>query len=120
MRASLRGDSLTALTALTALTVLVSRSWSTPRARAPTDSESTPKDQVPRSKMRGESIDLRLASQDATRYTREQGIRKIAEVRGRSYGFVYNLLKESGVELRGRGGDTHSKIKKATRKKAGV
>jgi hypothetical protein len=33
------------------------------------------KDQVPRSKMRGESIDLRLASQDATRYTREQGIR---------------------------------------------
>jgi hypothetical protein len=37
-----------------------------------TDSESTPKDQVPRSKMRGgESIDLRLASQDARRYTRE-------------------------------------------------
>jgi hypothetical protein len=33
---------------------------------------------------------------------------------------VYNLLKQSGVELRGRGGDTHSKIKKATRKKAGV
>ena len=119
MRASLRGDSLTALTALT---VLVSRSWSSrgsPRARAPTDSESTPKDQVPRSKMRGESIDLRLASQNATRYTREQGIRKIAEVRGRSYGFVYNLPKESGVELRGRGGDTHSKIKKAARK-AGV
>jgi len=49
-----------------------------------------------------------------------EGIRKIAEVRGRSYGFVYNLLKESGVELRGRGGDTHSKIKKAARKKAGV
>ena len=48
-----------------------------------------------------------------------EGIRKIAEVRGRSYGFVYNLLKESGVELRGRGGDTHSKIKKAARK-AGV
>jgi len=32
---------------------------------------------------------------------------------------VYNLLKELGVELRGRGGDTHSKIKKAARK-AGV
>jgi hypothetical protein len=63
---------------------------------------------------------LKGASQDATRYTREQGIRKIAEVRGRSYGFVYNLLNEPGVELRGRGGDTHSKIKKATRKKAGV
>jgi hypothetical protein len=45
-----------------------------------------------------------VASQDANRYTREQGIRKIAEVRGRSYGFVYNLLNESGVELRGRGG----------------
>jgi hypothetical protein len=55
--------------------------------------------------MREESIDLRLASQDATRHTREQGIRKIAEVRGRSYGFVSNLLKESGVELRGRGGE---------------
>jgi hypothetical protein len=26
-----------------------------------------------------------------------EGIRKIAEVRGRSYGFMYNLLKESGV-----------------------
>ena len=50
-------------------------SWSTPRSRAPTDSGSTPKDQVPRSKMRGESVDLRLASQDATRYTRERGIR---------------------------------------------
>jgi hypothetical protein len=75
VRASLRGDSLTALTALTALTVLVSRSWSSrgsPRARAPTDSESTPKDQVPRSILREESIDLRLASQDATRYTRER------------------------------------------------
>ena len=47
-------------------------SWSTPRSRAPTDSESTPKNQVPRSKMRGESIDLRLASQGATRYTRER------------------------------------------------
>jgi hypothetical protein len=70
--------------------------------------------------MREESIDLRLASQDATRHTREQGIRKIAEVRGRSYGFVSNLLKESGVELRGRGGRYHSKIKKAARKKAGV
>jgi hypothetical protein len=71
--------------------------------------------------MREESIDLRLASQDATRHTREQGIRKIAEVRGRSYGFVSNLLKESGVELRGRGGGRYnSKIKKAARKKAGV
>lgn len=30
-----------------------------------------------------------------------------------------NLLKESGVELRRRGGDAHSKIKKAARKKAG-
>jgi hypothetical protein len=33
---------------------------------------------------------------------------------------VCNLLKESGVELRGRGADAHSKIKKAARKKAGV
>jgi hypothetical protein len=32
---------------------------------------------------------------------------------------VYNLLKESGMELRRRGGDAHSKIKKAARK-AGV
>jgi hypothetical protein len=29
---------------------------------------------------------------------------------------VYNLLKESGAELRRRGGDTRSKIKKAARK----
>jgi hypothetical protein len=111
VRANLRGGSLTALTALTRGYFPQWGQWEQlehPRARAPTDSESTPKDQVPRSKMRGESIDLRLASQDATRYTREQGIRKIAEVRGRSYGFVYNLLKESGVELR------------AARKKAGV
>ena len=71
VRASLRGDSLTALTALTVLAAQLEQSGS-PRARAPTDSESTPKDQVPRSKMRGESIDLRLASQDATRYTRER------------------------------------------------
>jgi hypothetical protein len=78
VRANLRGGSLTALTALTRGHFPQWEQWEQwepPPARSPTDSESTPKDQVPRSKMRGESIDLRLASQDATRYTREQGIR---------------------------------------------
>jgi hypothetical protein len=90
VRANLRGGSLTALTALTVLVSAVGAVGAVPARLAPTDGESTPKDQVPRSKMRGESIDL------------------------------YNPLKEAGVELRGRGGDTHSKIKKAARKKAGV
>ena len=47
-----------------------------------------------------------LASQYAERYTGGESIRTIAEEAGRSYGFVHNVLKESGVALRGRGGAT--------------
>ncbi len=47
-----------------------------------------------------------LASQYAQRYTGGESIRTIAEDAGRSYGFVHNVLKESGVALRGRGGAT--------------
>jgi hypothetical protein len=57
VRASLRGDSLTALTALTVLVSAVGAVGAVPARVLPTDSESTPTDQVPRSKMRGESID---------------------------------------------------------------
>lgn len=47
-----------------------------------------------------------LASQYAKRYSGGDSIRKIADDAGRSYGFVHNVLKESGVSLRGRGGAT--------------
>lgn len=36
-------------------------------------------------------------------------IRDIAEITGRSYGFIHRLLTENGVELRGRGGDTRGR-----------
>src|SRR3712207_8455335 len=47
-----------------------------------------------------------LATQYAKRYAGGESIRKIADDAGRSYGFVHNVLKESGVSLRGRGGAT--------------
>src|SRR5262245_53178709 len=47
-----------------------------------------------------------LASQYAKRYAAGESIRKIAEDAGRSFGFVHGVLKEAGVELRGRGGAT--------------
>src|SRR5215203_2008909 len=53
-----------------------------------------------------------LASQYAKRYSGGESIRKIAEDAGRSYGFVHNVLKESGVSLRGRGGATRGAAKK--------
>ena len=63
-----------------------------------------------------------LASQYAKRYSGGESIRKIAEDAGRSYGFVHNVLKESGVSLRGRGGATRGAAKKtaspSTAKKA--
>lgn len=54
-----------------------------------------------------------LASQYADRYTGGESIRTIAEEAGRSYGFVHNVLKESGVALRGRGGATRGAKKTA-------
>jgi hypothetical protein len=53
-----------------------------------------------------------LASQYAKRYASGESIRKIADDAGRSYGFVHNVLKESGVSLRGRGGATRGTAKK--------
>jgi hypothetical protein len=47
-----------------------------------------------------------LSSQYAKRYSAGESIRKIAEDAGRSFGFVHGVLKESGVQLRGRGGAT--------------
>ena len=55
-----------------------------------------------------------LASQYAKRYTGGESIRKIADDAGRSYGFVHNVLKESGVTLRGRGGATRGAKKTAS------
>ena len=58
-----------------------------------------------------------LASQYAKRYTGGESIRTIAEEAGRSYGFVHNVLKESGVVLRGRGGATRGAKKTAPAEK---
>ena len=59
-----------------------------------------------------------LASQYAERYTGGESIRTIAEEAGRSYGFVHNVLKESGVALRGRGGATRGAKKAVPAEKA--
>src|SRR5205823_218053 len=47
-----------------------------------------------------------LASTYAKRYAAGDSIRAIADEAGRSYGFVHGVLKEAGVDLRGRGGAT--------------
>ncbi len=47
-----------------------------------------------------------IASQMAKRYAAGDSVRKIAADNNRSYGSVHKLLKESGVDLRGRGGAT--------------
>jgi len=47
-----------------------------------------------------------LADQLGQRYAAGESIRAIAEGTGRSFGFVHGLVKESGVELRSRGGAT--------------
>lgn len=39
-----------------------------------------------------------------SKYENGASIRELAAETGRSYGFVHRLLRESGVELRGRGG----------------
>jgi hypothetical protein len=55
-----------------------------------------------------------LASQYAKRYAAGESIRKIADDAGRSFGFVHGVLKEAGVELRGRGGATRGAKKAAS------
>jgi Helix-turn-helix domain len=46
-------------------------------------------------------------------YDKGQSIRELAEISGRSYGFVHRVLSESGAELRGRGGSSRAKISAA-------
>ena len=53
----------------------------------------------------GEQRDT-LGATLAQRYAAGESIRAIAADTGRSYGFVHGVLKEAGVELRGRGGAT--------------
>ena len=55
-----------------------------------------------------------LASRYAKRYSAGESIRKIADDAGRSFGFVHGVLKEAGVELRGRGGATRGAKKAAS------
>ncbi|GAA2124063.1 MULTISPECIES: helix-turn-helix domain-containing protein [Actinomadura] len=50
-----------------------------------------------------------LAAELAPRYAGGESIRDLAAETGRSYGFIYNVLKEAGVPLRGRGGNTRRK-----------
>jgi hypothetical protein len=52
----------------------------------------------------------RFAADLKKRYDSGESIRSIAASTGRSYGFVYRILTENGVALRGRGGATRGKI----------
>lgn len=51
----------------------------------------------------------KLAADLKKKYERGASIRQLAESTGRSYGFVHRVLGESGVFLRGRGGNTRGK-----------
>ena len=53
----------------------------------------------------GEARD-KLAAELKKRYEKGASIRALVAETGRSYGFVHRLLGESGVTLRGRGGNT--------------
>ncbi|WP_084702357.1 helix-turn-helix domain-containing protein [Amycolatopsis alba] len=46
----------------------------------------------------------RMGSKLKKMYERGSSIRALAELTGRSYGFIHRLLLESGVQLRPRGG----------------
>lgn len=56
----------------------------------------------------------RLAGELRKKYDQGASIRVLAEASGRSYGFVHRILKDSGTTLRGRGGATRGKAKKAS------
>ena len=55
------------------------------------------------------AVDLKKA------YDKGKSIRELADVHGRSYGFVHRVLSESGVKLRGGGGATRTKAKAAVK-----
>lgn len=50
-----------------------------------------------------------LTSDLAKRYEKGASIRELAAATGRSYGFIHRLLKDSGAQLRGRGGATRGR-----------
>lgn len=56
----------------------------------------------------GKSRD-RLQSQLKKQYEAGASIRSLAEATGRSYGFIHNVLVESDVQLRSRGGANRRK-----------
>ena len=62
----------------------------------------------------------RLGKLLGKRYDAGESIRSLAASTGRSYGFVHRLLRETGVELRRRGGATRSVKAARTVKGAGT
>lgn len=48
---------------------------------------------------------IALTAELTKRYEKGASIRSLAERLGRSYGFTHRILRESGVQLRSRGGD---------------
>lgn len=48
----------------------------------------------------------------ARQYNKGRSVRELADAHGRSYGFVHQVLAESGVALRGRGGANRGKAGK--------
>lgn len=68
----------------------------------------TKHEQVKGSRVAGDQR-TRLAAEFRQRYEGGASIRSIADEAGRSYGFVQGLLKETGVNLRGRGGATRGR-----------
>lgn len=56
----------------------------------------------------------RLSADLKKRYAAGASIRELAASTGRSYGFVHRILSESGADLRGRGGATRGKSRKAS------
>lgn len=55
----------------------------------------------------------KLATDLKSRYDSGESIRALATATGRSYGFIHRILKETGVNLRGRGGATRTAGEKA-------
>lgn len=62
------------------------------------------------SRVTGESRN-RLQEELKRRYEAGASIRTLAQETGRSYGFVHNVLVESKVQLRGRGGPNRRRSK---------
>ncbi|WP_445521379.1 helix-turn-helix domain-containing protein [Streptomyces sp. NEAU-174] len=57
-------------------------------------------------KQASEAARNRLAADLKRRYDAGASIRELAELTGRSYGFVHRMLSEAGADIRGRGGAT--------------